>query len=421
MLRRRIRSRAPRTALFSTLLVLIAAGCSETESPSDPDVDLPPVTDSEGTLPTVRNEPGDFTLDAHRTDLEIPAPPSGTWVLRDRESGSLITADGWAFEGPLAEAGVRLPHLAKTSAFWFAWSVFHPGSEIWGRDASVRDAVIRSDGDCLVPCDQIRRNLPRDAIPSLPNPGPPQGSPRFADAGSSDAAYLRPGDMVIGLFDGTEARAYPHNVLWWHEIVNATFGGQPLSVSFCPLTGSALVFSASRSAFGVSGNLYNSNLVLYDHDTASLFSQMRREAVTGERRGEILEEVPFVETTWERWQQMHPGTKVIASSTGFSRDYTRYPYGDYRSDDRDTFSVTDPSPDPQFPGKALVTGVHVGDVSRVYVHSEVRETMGNRTAFRDEVGGLPVWVLYDSADTFLQIVHAGDPEFELDLEWTRLP
>ena len=421
MFRRRFRSRPPRTALLAALSLLFLAACSETDSPSDPGVDLPPVTDSSGALPTLRNEPGDFTLDAHRTELEVVVPPSGTWVLRDRATGSLLTADGWAFDGPLAEAGVRLPHLAKTSAFWFAWSVFHPGSEIWGRDTDVRDAVIRSDEDCLVPCDQIRRNLPRDAIPSLPNTGPPQGAPRFTDAGSSDAAYLQPHDMVIGLFDGTEARAYPHNVLWWHEIVNDTFGGQPLSVSFCPLTGSALVFSAQQSAFGVSGNLYNSNLVLYDHDTASLFSQMRREAVTGARKGEVIEEIPFVETTWERWEQMHPGTRVIASSTGFSRDYTRYPYGDYRSDDRDTFAVTDPAPDAQFPGKALVTGVHAGGTSKVYVHSVVRQSMGNRAVFRDEVGGLPVWVLYDSTATFLQIVHAGDPEFELDLEWTRLP
>ena len=409
--------------VFTASLVTVVAGsgCSDPSSPSDVVDDLPPIEDSDGTLPVLRNEASDFPADAHRTDLTIPDPPSGTWVLRDRETGSLLTADGWAFRGPLAEAGVRLPHLAKTSAFWFAWSVFHPGSEVWGREMDVRDATIRGDDDCLVPCEQIRRNLPRDAIPSLPNVGPPRGAPLFAGSDASGASYLRPHDMVVGLFDWTEARAYPHNVLWWHEIVNDTFGGRPLTVSFCPLTGSALVFSATPSAFGVSGNLYNSNLVLYDHDSGSLFSQMRREAVTGSRLGETLAEIPFVETTWERWLEMHPGTKVLASETGFSRDYTRYPYGDYRSDDGDTFSVTDPRPDTLYPGKELVTGVHVGDVSKVYVHREVRERRGVRTAFRDEIGGLPVWILFDSGATYLQVVHAGDPEFSMDLEWTRLP
>lgn len=409
-----------------TLLLMLAAlvGCSEDESTTTgPSGDLPPISDSDGELTIVRNEPGDFPAGAFRFEEAVPAPPSDTWILRDRSTGSLLTADGWAFEGDLAEAGVRLPQLAKMSAFWFAWSIFLPGSEIWGVEDDVREAAIESEENCLVPCQQIRRVLPRDAIPSLPNTGPPEGAPRFTVRGAADASYLRAGDKVIGLFDGTEARAYPHNLLWWHEVVNDTFGGVSYSVTFCPLTGSALVFSAEESSHGVSGNLYNSNLVMYDHATNSLFSQLRREAVAGPRKGERLAEVPFVETTWARWVEMYPDTKVLSSNTGL-RDtsrYTVYPYGDYRTNHDDTFSITDPLPDPRFPNKWAVTGVEVGGTVRAYVHEIVAQQKGDRAVFRDEIGGIPVWIVFDRTASYLQVHHAGDPEYELDLHWIQAP
>lgn len=418
----RIRSFSPLAARLVGILALglLLPGCSEDDDPVGANLDLPPVTDSAGTIAAIRNTPADFPPAAFRTDLEVGAPASGTWVLRDKTTESLFTSDGWAFEGPMAEQGVRLPGLATMSAFWFAWSIFYPGSEVWGRD-DVAAATIQSEAECLVPCAQIRRNLPRDAIPSLPNPGPPLGGPRFTSAAEASATYLRPGDLVVGLYDGTEARAYPHNLMWWHEIVNDTFGGQRLSVSLCPLTGSALVFSAESSAYGVSGNLYNSNLVLYDHATGSLFSQLRRQSVTGPRKGERLAEVPFVETTWARWLQMHPDTKVLSEDTGFSRNYSAYPYGDYRDDQNNTFAVTDPRPDPAFPGKRAVTGVQVGEVVRAYVHEVVASERGARAVFRDEIGGMSVWIVFDESARFLQIFHAGDPAFSLDLEWVLAP
>ncbi len=412
------RGLTPWSALVS---VLVLSSCSSDNSSTAPDDSLPPITDSGGVVRVVGNTPADFPAEVFREQYRGALPTTGSAVLRDRSSGTLFTLDGFAFSGPLSEDGVRLPQLSKLSAFWFAWSIFYPGSEIWGRSERVREASIVGDSDCLVPCNQIRRLLPADAIPSLPNPGPPRGAPRMVAVGDLALGYLRAGDLVVGIFDGVEARAYPHNVLWWHEIVNDTVGGQPLSISFCPLTGSALVFSADVSGFGTSGSLYNSNLVMYDHATASLFSQLRREAITGPRKGESLPEIPFVETTWSQWVQMHPDTKVLSSETGFRRDYTRYPYGDYRVNNNDTFSVTDPRPDPLFPNKWAVTGVQVGPTRKAYVHEEIVRQLGLRAVFRDEIEGMPLWIVFDRTSSYLQIFHAGDPSQTLDLEWATAP
>jgi Protein of unknown function (DUF3179) len=418
---RDIRLRRPSVLLCLVALSSIALSACTSDEPAGPDATLPPIVDSGGVVRVVQNTPADFPNAVFRTSFDIGPPASGSPVLRDRTTGTLFTLDGFAYSGSLADEGVRMPQLSKLSAFWFAWSIFYPRSEIWGRDELVRDARIGSDPDCLVPCNQIRRLLPADAIPSLPNTGPPEGAPKFVPAGDVALGYLRANDMVVGIFDGIEAKAYPHNVLWWHEIVNDTVGGQPLSVSFCPLTGSALVFTARASGHGTSGSLYNSNLVMYDHATASLFSQLRRQAISGPRKGERLPEIPFVETTWARWVQMHPDTKVLSSETGFRRDYTRYPYGDYRVDNNDTFAVTDPRPDPLFPNKWAVTGVQVGATKRAYVHEEIVRQLGNQAVFRDTIEGMPVWIVFDRISSFLQIFHAGDPSRTLDLEWAVAP
>ena len=137
-----------------------------------------------------------------------------------------------------------------------------------GDSGGVSDFVGAGDGaSCLVPESQLVSGGPgHDGIPALSNPV-------FVTASDGDT-FLAPGALVLGVVEGGEARAYPHNVLWWHEIINDELGGAPITVSYCPLTGSGMVYEPRIGGqtlnFGVSGLLFDNNLVLFDRSTDSL-------------------------------------------------------------------------------------------------------------------------------------------------------
>lgn len=130
-------------------------------------------------------------------------------------------------------------------------------------------------------------------------------------------------------------RYYPYNILVWHEIVNDAFNGMDIVVTFCPLCGSAIVFNANlegeRLQFGVSGKLYESNMLMYDKKTESLWSQSRGEAVVGDYTGKKLELVKMQLLRFDELKAKYPETRILSEKTGYSRDYSLYPYGNYES------------------------------------------------------------------------------------------
>ena len=208
--------------------------------------------------------------------------------------------------------------------------------------------------DCSIPEGRIFSGASRDGIPALTNP-------EMVQPGDPGASYLRPTDRVIGIRDQGEVIAIPLNIMWWHEIVNIDLGGVALAVTHCPLTGSSLAFDRSRLGnveFGVSGLLFQNNLMMYDRsDAESLWPQMSRGARCGPQDGVSLNMFPVVETTWEWWVANNPDTRVVSSATGYIRaDYIFYPYGDY--DLIDNSSLLFPTAiDPRRPPKERVLGV----------------------------------------------------------------
>lgn len=160
---------------------------------------------------------------------------------------------------------------------------------------------------------------PPDGIPSIDNP-------RFIAASEAD---LDPGDKVIGLARNGVVRAYPQHILVYHEIVNDEIAGENVAVTYCPLTATVLAFRTGTTALGVSGRLINSNLVMYDRDTRSVWPQIPATAIAGERNGDTLDEVDVVWTTWGQWRGLHPETEVLSDRTGAVRNYARDPYGSY--------------------------------------------------------------------------------------------
>lgn len=227
---------------------------------------------------------------------------------------------------------------------------------------------------------------------------PPIDRPDFVAA--SRARFLEGDDVVFGIVHRGEARAYPQLVLVWHEIVNDAFGGERLSITYCPLTGSAVAFRAPRrrprDTLGTTGNLVNSNLLMWDRGTESDWPQLLGGAIRGPLAGRTLGEVPLVWTTWERWRRRYPETVVLSTDTGYGRPYGDDPYGAYTpraegyyGGGGTIFPVIRESD--RFPPKEVVVGVKAGDA---------RTAVPERTIERDGViplqaGSTPLLAVWD--------------------------
>ena len=216
---------------------------------------------------------------------------------------------------------------------------------------------------------------------------------------------------MLGLELNGEARAYPVKILNWHEVVNDRIGGQSLVVSFCPLCGTGVAFSAVVAgrtlAFGVSGLLYNSDVLFYDRQTASLWSQIWARAVSGEMAGQRLTLLPLRHTTWRHWRSRYPTTLVLSTDTGYSRDYQHNPYAGYEKSRRLYFEVNHQAPASYHP-KEVVLGIEVDGVFKAYPASELNRQ--GRASFRDSVNGRELRVHWDVASQSGEIFDgAGQP------------
>ena len=170
---------------------------------------------------------------------------------------------------------------------------------------------------------------PPDGIPAIDDP-------RFQRAG--DVGWLEGDEPVLSFELGGDARAYPIQIMTWHEIVNDTVGGLPVALSYCPLCNSAIAYDRRVGErvldFGTSGLLYRSALVMYDRQTESLWSHFTGQAVAGVLTGEEVGVYPVATVSWSDFRAAHPDGWVLSRETGFSRDYGRNPYPGY--DDVDT-------------------------------------------------------------------------------------
>src|SRR3989338_6609158 len=187
----------------------------------------------------------------------------------------------------------------------------------------------------IVPLDKIKSGgPPKDGIPSIDDP-------KFVN--SLDARFVSDDDLVIGVNINGEQKAYPLFIMVWHEIVNDDIGGTPVAVTYCPLCFTNQVFDRNVDGkiteFGTSGKLYNSNLVMYDRNTDSQWSQALGVAITGQMTGYTLKRIPFDVARWSDWKSLYPNTLVLTTDTGFFRAYGVDPYGDYYIDSRVIFPV----------------------------------------------------------------------------------
>lgn len=252
----------------------------------------------------------------------------------------------------------------------------------------------------LIPKDEILAGgPPRDGIPAILKP-------KFETA--KEAGWLKDEDLITGIDYKGIQKAYPLRILVWHEAVNDEIGGIPVLVSYCPLCGSTVVFRrdirGKTFTFGISGLLYQSDVLFYDRQIESLLSQLEMKAVTGEMIGTKFEIFPSVLATWKEWKGEHPNPLVLSRDTGFGRNYDRDPYGGYENSPSVWFPIKHRNS--RFHLKEKVLVVVSGDVTKAYPFSELKKV---KTPFEDRVGNQSVIIEFKDGSYVRASDKSGNP------------
>ncbi len=279
-------------------------------------------------------------------------------------------------------AGSRCHHLLYASVMVLALMLF----------SSAVSAVERKNGfdvsNALIDVDKILSGGPKkDGIPAI-------DKPEFIAAKHAD--FLSPKERVLGLVIDGVAKAYPVKILNWHEIVNDKIRGNAFVVTYCPLCGTGVAFRSNirgrNLKFGVSGLLYNSDVLFYDRQTESLWSQIAAKAVSGKLAGTELQQLVLAHTTWSDWLDKHPRTLVLSTKTGYLRSYNSNPYAGYEQSRKLYFEVNHKAPKTYHP-KERVLGLNASGVYKAYPFVELNKH--GMSQFVDVVNEQPFTILWD--------------------------
>ncbi|MDX2069035.1 MAG: DUF3179 domain-containing protein [Haliscomenobacter sp.] len=260
----------------------------------------------------------------------------------------------------------------------------------------------------LVPKNQVLDGGPGiDGIPSI-------DEPIFGTQSFESLGFMGAGDFVLMIKQQNEIRAYPVPILDWHEIVNDDLDTLSVAINYCPLTGTGIGWNRKvegvKTTFGVSGLLYNSNLMPYDRSTESIWSQIKLQCVNGRLIGKTPKTITLIETTASTWQKMYPNFKILTGGKGRTRPYGTYPYGDFKVNQERLIFPADNSSDNRFPKKERLLGIiHQGDVK--VVPFKIFPLKGIGLAVRT-VGGEPTIVIGSNEFNFMCAYFPKGNKFE---------
>lgn len=266
----------------------------------------------------------------------------------------------------------------------------------------------------IVPLDKIvSGGPPPDGIPSIDNP-------KFVSIEEADK-FLQDADQVVGVNINGDIRAYPLQILVWHEIVNDNVGGSPVAVTYCPLCFTNQVFNRTVNGqtveFGTSGKLYNSNLVMYDRTSNSLWSQALGQAIVGKHAGVKLDRIPFDVAFWKEWKQLYPATKVLSRDTGSTRPYGADPYGNYYTSSELFFPVS--NKDDRLGLKEIIVGLENGGQFKAYKLQQIEDDK----VINDIISGksIALFSLHPfMARVFISTLDGQNVEFQFDKNSSKI-
>jgi Protein of unknown function (DUF3179) len=325
-----------------------------------------------------------------------------------------VDDDGW-IDRTLAGLTGEAP--GKSWSEWILWQQAHPEiTPFEGFDAFKADVMAVIDPEFrrfLKPGveheirleEVVWGGVRKDGIPALTNP---------KHVAAADATYLDANELVFGIEIGGDARAWPLRILDWHEMLNDVVGGVPVTLAYCTLCGSGILYDArvpgydEPFVFGSSGFIYRSNKLMYDQATHSLWHQFTGRPVVGPLTGSgiELEVLPVTITTWQEWLARHPDTKVLALDTGFERDYTPgAPYGDYFASPDLMYPML--VPDARLAPKDYVFALRAGAHELAWPLAD----FAGGQVINAAVGDLPVVLIGDAATRTVRAYESGNRRF----------
>lgn len=294
-------------------------------------------------------------LDFHVSDKPFPV------VFEDNE-GTLWNVFGEAVSGP-GDGDKLLPVIAQTG-YWFSFSSFFPKVTLYNESLNERIIDEFNNNEWLINPADVKKASLKDGIPSIDDP-----QFDLVDLFDENNELYEEGELMIVINDNTGARVYPHTILNWHEVVNDTFDDENIVLSYCPLTGTGSVWESDVTGtlnpeFGVSGLLYNNNLILYDRNTESLWSQILGQSVNGDLIDNRVTYKNSITMSWRGVKELSMPTRVLTENTGFNRSYDIYPYGDYKTSSNLLFTPT--YTDDRLHPKAWVLAIIINNRTKIY-------------------------------------------------------
>jgi hypothetical protein len=260
------------------------------------------------------------------------------------------------------------------------------GSEVKKQENASSEYNLTEDGrKYIVHPSELRQGCPgMDCIPSIDDP-------KYEDV--SEAGWMNPGDEIMAVEVNGTSRAYPLRIMDSHEIVNTEVNGKPVVVTYCPLCRSGVTFSRKVGGevleFGVSGKLRNANLVMYDRQSETYWSQIGGKAIIGPKVPQELDLIFSSVTNWSKWSEEHPDGEVLSTETGIrppsayeSRNYLERGYSNPQRYGAENI-------DDRLDETELVHGLRIGNGSKAYPEDQIRE----KGFIQDEVGGKSIMIL----------------------------
>jgi hypothetical protein len=280
---------------------------------------------------------------------------------------------------------IRIAALS-TLGWWLLQAFFLPGyaelplQEEWtNTDFSQRSIELE---------EITRGGPPKDGIP-------PIDAPQFISTAEA-ARWLSAKEPVIAFEHGGEARAYPLQILIYHEIINDRVSGTPVTITFCPLCYSAIVFDrrvhGTTLDFGTTGRVRKSDLIMYDRQSESWWQQFTGTGIIGKYTGVTLVRLPSMITSFEAFRTAWPGGRVLSKATGSSRPYGNNPYHRYDDISATPFLFNEPL-DPRLPPMERVLALQIKDQQRIYPFSVLHD----QAVINDQLNGTAVTV-FSKAD-----------------------